>query len=126
MNPDLQKQLAGLVEDARKVGMPIFDYIQTHAPAFAKQILDWYYYATLWDLCAAGGAALTCISFSIFFFVKVKKTKWNNDGYIAGGVLTLVAACIIFFAGICPNIRNLIKLRVAPQLVLVQQIQRSL
>lgn len=117
MNNELDKQLASLVEAAKRAGSDVASFIQQQAPEFIEQLLAWRMADSI-----AGILFFGTITTILIWYAR-KRFKSDEEDFSMeppGFVAALLAVMPLIPTAIC--FMNLVKVLVAPKLVVLEMI----
>lgn len=120
MTPELEKQVASLIEAAKQTGSDVASFVQQQAPELMEQIVAWKFYdAVYWSSIGVGVGVLGAVLLGLSGLLakKTDDADWWGPGFtcfVACGAL----GAVIF----CNNINDAIKAKVAPKLVAIEAI----
>lgn len=119
MTPEIEKQIAQLIDSARHAGSDVASFFIQQAPDVVRQIL-------LWKKIEAASIAATFLCVSCLFtwggcriMGKYRKGEYNDDGI---PYWMLFAAALIFLIFSFTAIMEFVKIQVSPKLVILDYI----
>jgi hypothetical protein len=120
MDKSLQQNLNQTLEFLQKGMTTVYDFSKQEVPLFIKEYLQWYFYEHLINAIVLG--IFSAISLAIVYYCyKDAKKNEAHDGHFAGiGLGTVAFLCTVSINVNC-NIEELVKVQVAPRVVLMEQ-----
>lgn len=120
MNDQLEKSLASLVDAARQSGSDLATFVQQQAPDVCQQIIAWQFWfgALTAILCAI---ALLGVALGIW-----RAWKTEDEGHYIPATIVGLMLSLFLCIGLYINTARAVKAKVAPKLVLLEQISRTL
>jgi len=108
-------------------------FVTEQTPLYIKEFLNWYFWEAIFQASIFGLFFIILLTNGILLFkhgtkiIKQNKSlKWEDpSGFIVGGVFSIIitfALSIGFFV----NVHNALKVKVAPRVVLVEEIANKL
>ncbi len=116
MTPELEKQIASIIEAARQTGGDISSFIATQAPDAIQQML-------VWKTTQTTGLAIFSFFFTILFFWLGRRVSKSRDGELCA-IPYLMS--IVSFIAMVVSIFYIVKIQIAPKLIILDYIKQSL
>lgn len=99
------------------------DVVSEQAPVVANEYLTWMF----WDNAFSAGYSLIVflliISIPIIMWLKSRKFEDEQDKFwmLLYSIFPLVFAMLIFYHGVIENVKECVKIKVAPRVVLIEK-----
>ena len=120
MDKSLQQNLNQVLEFLQKGMTTVYDFSKQEVPLFIKEYLQWYFYEHLIDAIVLG--IISAISLALIYYCyKDAKKNGADDGHFAGMTLGVFVFLTLTVINITCNIEELVKVQVAPRVVLMEQ-----
>jgi hypothetical protein len=103
MTPELEKQVASLIETANQTGKEAVSFIQTQAPEIASQIVRW-------DIIEGLSLFFIVITLGISMLIARSKAERGDDRVVLGFlatfafIISFLPVSIALKAYLCPNL----------------------
>lgn len=117
MNPELQGQVAFLIEAAKQTGSDVASFVREQAPDVVEQILRWKMIDNVTGLSIMLFLLIIAVWFA-FFFNKLRKehNEWTPGVIISSFIsIGLVIGCLAFTS-------TIMKIKMAPKVVVIDYI----